>query len=179
MAMQPAAPSLKTKQSRLLSNCCYALQPSLGRFTAITLSQYANALSVSTRTPARVYKMKFSLEEEMKARRRTRGRDLLCFNFGTRRRQVVNATPRQIYTEKEIRLPIVQESGWAPGPVWTGAENHAPTGIRLPDRPTRSDSLYPLRYPGSVCARARVCVCVCACSPPQSYLIIFADVEET
>jgi len=37
--------------------------------------------------------------------------------------------------------------GWAPGPVWTGAENLAPTGIRSPDRPARSQSLYRLRYP--------------------------------
>jgi hypothetical protein len=29
----------------------------------------------------------------------------------------------------------VQEAGWAPRPVWTGAENLAPTGIRSPDRP--------------------------------------------
>ena len=36
-------------------------------------------------------------------------------------------------------VPIVQEIGWAPGPVWTGAENLAsPTGIRSPDRPARS-----------------------------------------
>ena len=27
-------------------------------------------------------------------------------------------------------VPIVQEAGWAPGPVWTGTENLAPTGIR-------------------------------------------------
>jgi hypothetical protein len=26
-------------------------------------------------------------------------------------------------------VPIVQEAGWAPGPIWTGAENFAPTGI--------------------------------------------------
>ena len=26
-------------------------------------------------------------------------------------------------------VPIVPEDGWAPGPVWTGAENVAPTGI--------------------------------------------------
>ena len=26
-------------------------------------------------------------------------------------------------------VPIVQEAGWAPGPVWTGAKNLAPTGI--------------------------------------------------
>jgi len=26
-------------------------------------------------------------------------------------------------------VPIAQETGWAPGPVWTGAENLAPTRI--------------------------------------------------
>ena len=31
---------------------------------------------------------------------------------------------------------IVQEAGWAPGPVWTGAENLASAEIRSPDRPT-------------------------------------------
>jgi len=35
-------------------------------------------------------------------------------------------------------VPIVQVVGWAPGPVWTGAENLAPTGIRSPDRLARS-----------------------------------------
>jgi hypothetical protein len=34
------------------------------------------------------------------------------------------------------------------GPVWTGAENLAPTGFRSPDRPVRSESLYRLSYPG-------------------------------
>ena len=39
--------------------------------------------------------------------------------------------------------------GWvATGPVWRGAENLAPTGIRSPDRSARSKSLYRLRYPG-------------------------------
>jgi len=46
-------------------------------------------------------------------------------------------------------VPIVQEAGWAPGPVWTGAENLAPTGIRFPDHPARSESLYRLSYYGS------------------------------
>ena len=35
-------------------------------------------------------------------------------------------------------VPILQEAGWAPGPVW----------IRLPDRITRREPLYRLRYPG-------------------------------
>ena len=37
--------------------------------------------------------------------------------------------------------------GWAPEPVWTGAENLAPTGILSPDRPVSSESLYRLSYP--------------------------------
>jgi hypothetical protein len=36
-----------------------------------------------------------------------------------------------------------------PGSVWTGAENLAPTGIRSPDRPARSQSLYRLRCPAN------------------------------
>jgi len=28
-------------------------------------------------------------------------------------------------------VPLVQEAGWAPGPVWTGAENLAPYGKQL------------------------------------------------
>ena len=48
---------------------------------------------------------------------------------------------------REIPVLIVQEAGWAPGMVWTGAENLAPNGIRSPDRPARSQSLYRLRYP--------------------------------
>jgi hypothetical protein len=45
-------------------------------------------------------------------------------------------------------VPILEEAGWAPGPVWTDAENPAPNGIRSPERPVRSESLYRLRYPG-------------------------------
>jgi hypothetical protein len=43
-------------------------------------------------------------------------------------------------------VPIAQEAGWAPGPIWTGAKNLAPTGIRSPDRPDRSQSVYRLSY---------------------------------
>jgi hypothetical protein len=37
---------------------------------------------------------------------------------------------------------MAQEAGWAPGPVWTDAENLDSTGIRTPDRPARGESLY-------------------------------------
>ena len=46
------------------------------------------------------------------------------------------------FTPGKDPVPFVQEAGWAPGAVWTGAENLAPTGIRSPDRPARSESLY-------------------------------------
>ena len=45
-------------------------------------------------------------------------------------------------------LPIVEEAGWAPWPIWTGSENHAPTGILSQDRPPRSKSLHGLSYRG-------------------------------
>jgi hypothetical protein len=48
-------------------------------------------------------------------------------------------------------VPIVQMAGCAPGPVWTGAENLASTGIRYPDRPARSELLYLQSYHGSLC----------------------------
>jgi hypothetical protein len=50
-------------------------------------------------------------------------------------------TPRE-----EDQVPIVYEAGWAPGPVWTDAENISPTGTQSPGRPARSQSLYGLSY---------------------------------
>jgi hypothetical protein len=51
------------------------------------------------------------------------------------------------FTPRKDPVPIVQEAGWALGPVWIGAENLDPTGIRFPDLPARSESLYRLSYP--------------------------------
>jgi len=45
--------------------------------------------------------------------------------------------PRPHLTPGKDPVLILQEVGWASGPVWTGAEHLAPTGIRSPDRPAR------------------------------------------
>ena len=54
--------------------------------------------------------------------------------------------PAALYPRE--RCGTLCTGGWvAPLPVWTGAENLAPAGIRSPDRPARSQSLYRLSYP--------------------------------
>ena len=71
------------------------------------------------------------------------------------------STPRPgRFTLGKDPVHIVKEAGWAPGPVCTDAENLASTGIRSPDRPACSESLYRLGYPGprlvSIVSRLRV-----------------------
>ena len=81
------------------------------------------------------------------AHKRSRGIALHFHDRGTRREWKVSVTPRPLFTPGKDPVLIVQEAGWAPGPVWTGAENLTPTGIRSSDRPARSQSLYRLSYP--------------------------------
>ena len=58
----------------------------------------------------------------------------------------VHSTPRPYFTPGKDPVPIVQEAECAPGPVWTGGKSQL-TGIRSPDRPARSYSLYRLSHP--------------------------------
>ena len=43
---------------------------------------------------------------------------------------------------------MVQEAGWGAGPGFTDTENLAHNGIRSPDRPASSKTLYRLHNPG-------------------------------
>ena len=81
------------------------------------------------------------------AHRGSRGIALLFLDHGTSRGWGVSVTSRPPFTPRKDPVPIVQETGWAPGPVWTGVENLTPTGIRSPDRPARSQLLYRLCLP--------------------------------
>jgi len=44
---------------------------------------------------------------------------------GTIRRSEISVTPRLLFTPGKDPVPILQEAGWAPGPVWTGAKKLA------------------------------------------------------
>jgi hypothetical protein len=81
------------------------------------------------------------------AHRGNRDIALLFHDHGTRSGWGVRVTPRPLFTPGKDPVPVVQEAVWAPGPVWTGAKNLAPTRVRSPDRTALSQSLYRLRYP--------------------------------
>jgi len=71
---------------------------------------------------------------------------LLFHDHGTRRGWVVSSAPRPHFTPGKDLVPIVQEAGWAPGPVRTG-EKSRPHRDSIPDRSVRSQSIYQLCYP--------------------------------
>jgi len=79
------------------------------------------------------------------AQRVGRGIALLFHDRGTRRGSVVSSTPRPHFTPGKDPIPILQEAGWAPGPVWMGGKSR-PRRDSIPDRPARSQSLYQLSY---------------------------------
>jgi hypothetical protein len=45
---------------------------------------------------------------------------------GTRKGRKVSVTPRSLFTPGKDQVTILQEAGWAPGPVWTVEENLGP-----------------------------------------------------
>jgi len=45
-------------------------------------------------------------------------------------------------------VPILQEAGWAPWPVWTGGKSR-PYRDSIPDRPARSKAATPIELPGT------------------------------
>ena len=59
---------------------------------------------------------------------------------------MVSSTPRPHFTPGKDPVPILQEAGWASGPVWTGRKSR-PHRDSIPDRPARCQSLYGLSYP--------------------------------
>jgi hypothetical protein len=79
--------------------------------------------------------------------------------------------PRPLSTPGKGPVSVVQEAGWAPGPVWTGAENLDPTRIRSPDRPVCSQSLYNVYLSVMDCFLCCV-LCVLYCSVTAYYSML-------
>ena len=91
-------------------------------------------------------KEKFTLEQATKPRGGVEVYLYSFFNFGAKWGGW--STPRSgRFNPGKTRYPLYRRLG-GPRAGLTGAENLAPTGIRSPDLPARSESLYRLRYPG-------------------------------
>jgi len=80
------------------------------------------------------------------AQRVGRGIALLFHDRGTRRGRVVSSTPRPQFTPGKDPVRILQEAGWAPGPVWTGGKSRLHWDS-MPDRPVRSSVAIPTELP--------------------------------
>ena len=78
-----------------------------------------------------------------------RGIALLFHDRSTRRQWVVSGKSRPHFTPGKDLVPILQEAGWTPGPVWT-SEKSRPYWDSIPDRPVRTQSLYRLSYPAHI-----------------------------
>jgi len=81
------------------------------------------------------------------AQRVCRGIAVLFHDRGTRRGWVVSSTPRPQFSPGKDSAPILQEAGWAPGPVWTGGKFRSHRDS-IPKRPARSSVAIPTELPG-------------------------------
>jgi len=57
------------------------------------------------------------------------------------------ARPGRTLPPGKDTVPILQEAGWVPGPVWTDGKSH-PHQDSIPARPTRSSVAIPTELPG-------------------------------
>ena len=84
---------------------------------------------IKKQTPDYRVKVKVTLVQALRlctgrtAHMGSRGIALPFHDHDTRR---VSVAPRPLFTPGKDPVPIVQDDGLAPGPVWTGAENLAP-----------------------------------------------------
>ena len=86
------------------------------------------------REPCTVKKVKWSRYRPGLPQRVGRGIALLFHDRGTRRGWVVSSTPRPHFTPGKVSVPILQEDGWVPGPIWKGGKSR-PHQNSIPDRP--------------------------------------------
>ena len=73
---------------------------------------------------------------------------LLFLDHGTKRGEGVSVTPQPHFTPGKDPVPIVQEAGWDPGPVWTDAENLASHQYSIPGPSSPQPVAIPTELPG-------------------------------
>ena len=91
-------------------------------------------------------------------------------------------------------VPILQEAGWAPGPIWKGGKSR-PHRDSIPDRPARSRPLYRLSYPAYIYTKIKrslslqsltasivhgnlfACTCI-ACVAYYQWLVFMSEVHK-
>jgi len=96
---------------------------------------------------------------------------LLFHDRGTKRGEWSAARPSRTLPPGKDPVPIVQEDGWAPGPVWTGGKSR-PHRDSIPDRPARSQSLYRLSYPAHNYGRNKALLLIYTLSNVYMLLIL-------
>ena len=125
----------------------FRLISSFGIYLAYTIKRVCRRCFVWGSGSKRVkVKVKWSRYRPSVAQTVGRGIALLFHDRGTRRGWVVSSTPRPHFTTAKDPVPILQEAGWAPWPVWAGGKSR-PHRDSIPDRPAPSQSLYRLSYP--------------------------------
>jgi len=114
-----------------------------------------NKLHFEEKKKRRVYthKVKWSRYRPGVAQRVCRGIALLFMTAALEGGWVVSITPRPHFTPVKDPVPIVQEAGWATGPVWTGGKI-IPTEIRSRTVQPKVQLLNRLSY------RAHMYICV-------------------
>ena len=55
--------------------------------------------------------------------------------------------PCRLYPREGNLVIVVQEPGWASGPIWRSPENLVASGVPTPNRPASSQALFRPRYP--------------------------------
>ena len=127
----------------------------LGSFCIMLVTVWQT--EVSTRRKIRINinqkgKVKVTLVQTLRlctgrtAHRGSRGIALPFYDHGTRRGWGVSVTPRPYFTPGKTRYPLYRRLGGPQGRSGEVGKSCPPTGIRSPDRPARSQSLYRLSY---------------------------------
>ena len=132
-----------TRQIKSHTETLPQIKPHAGTVPLINLNTWT---PLQIKSHIRAVKGKVIPLQAVVSQRVSRGIAPLFHDRGTRRRWVVSSTPRPHFTPEKDPVPILQDVGWASGPVCTGGKSRLHRDS-IPDRPAHSQSLNRLSYP--------------------------------